>query len=237
MHEVVLPLKNLTAAKSRLRGVLIDQARSALVVAMAEDLIEVLAQQSWVSQINVVAGEHWDFRRLRDLGATVLFEHQLPGNCLNELLTSAVQRCHGSQVLILHGDLPFANQRELVELGRVAQRYTTVICPDRLRTGTNALKVTQGLQPTLHFGEKSFAKHKREIATQTQHWTIHDTPGFARDIDQESDLAALLEIPENHRNLGPRMRRWVMQHQDSCGEPRTQSRSENQGHNLQVSVA
>ncbi|MEM1142412.1 MAG: 2-phospho-L-lactate guanylyltransferase [Pseudomonadota bacterium] len=237
MHEVVLPLKNLTKAKSRLRGVLNDQVRSALVVAMAEDLIEILAQQSWVSQISVVAGEHWDFRRLRDLGAKVIHEHLLHGNGLNDLLTSALQHCEGSQVLIVHGDLPFLNHCELVQLGAVLQRHSAVICPDRAGIGTNALKVTQGRQPRLQFGEQSFAKHKHEVAAKTQDWTIHDTPGLARDIDRESDLAALLATPENHRNLGPRTRLWVRQHRDSCALSLIRSLSKNRRHGLQVSVA
>ena len=91
-------------------------------------------------------------------------------------------------------DLPLIQPDDIDELLAIdCKSRSMTIVPSRDGTGTNALLRTP---PTLfpsHFGEGSFAKHLAEAAHARAEVLIRRNPRLEMDVDDESDLRALLE--------------------------------------------
>jgi 2-phospho-L-lactate guanylyltransferase len=97
-------------------------------------------------------------------------------------------------VLRIPLDLPLIQSRDIDELLSIdCSAPAMVIVPSRDGTGTNAiLRSPPTLFPS-HFGSGSFAKHCAEA--DAAHAQIHHrrNPRLEMDVDDESDLLALLQ--------------------------------------------
>jgi 2-phospho-L-lactate guanylyltransferase len=80
-----------------------------------------------------------------------------------------------------------------------------LIVPSRDGTGTNAmLRMPPTLFPS-HFGSGSFAKHLAEAKNANARVVVQRNPRLEMDVDDESDLRALLEHDLNGTETG----RWL----------------------------
>src|SRR5438552_19060585 len=113
-----------------------------------------------------------------------------------------------SGLLRLPLDLPLIQSSDIDELLALKCRAPSlVIVPSRDGTGTNAILRTP---PTLfpsHFGTGSFAKHRAEAGKGGARMMVRGNARVEMDVDDESDLRALLEL-----NLGAtETARWLDQ--------------------------
>ena len=103
-------------------------------------------------------------------------------------------------------DLPLLQPQDIDELLNLSCAAPgMVIVPSRDGTGTNALLRTP---PTLfpsHFGTGSFAKHTAEGQRAGAQVVVRRNPRLEMDVDDESDLRALLE----HNLSGTETGRWL----------------------------
>lgn len=180
--RVVVPMRPLSEAKSRLGGALSPAARSALARAMFEHVIEV-AQS--LAPTFVVS---------RDSGLLAQATHPVPetGSGLNVALEQAAAQLDGTgPILALSADLPLLERADLEAMVAMLDRADVIAAPDRTGTGTNALLLARPGMIPYAFGEGSFAAHRAGAQRGGLRFAQCDRPGLASDIDRPEDLALL----------------------------------------------
>ena len=189
MIVAVVPLKNLTLAKSRLAPLLDAAERRALVEAMLADVLGALSGARGLSDIFVVS----DGEGLTPAGFSLILE---PGNrgydqaVATALADPVVARADA--VLVLPGDLPLVTSMDIdnfigTDTGLPGSPLVR-IAPARDRDGTNALLIAPpGLMRT-RFGPGSFERHKRAADRVASTVEIVAPAGLAFDIDTPQDL-------------------------------------------------
>lgn len=217
MLEVVIPLKDLHSAKSRLGKALDDDQRESLVVAMALDLIDLVSVHPSVAGVAVIAGEHWESHLPNTAGLRVLREADLGARGLNPLLERALATLQSRQTLLLHGDLPLLGDADLNALQRQLVLQSLVLCPDDACEGTNALAFCAHDRLPCRFGDNSFTRHRQLARQRGRPWSLLKTPGFALDIDAIVDLECLAQRVAKGAAVGTRVLRWLREQSHQVG--------------------
>jgi len=193
---IVVLIKDLTTAKSRLASALEPQARRRLAemtAARALDAAVALAPTLAVCG-SVEAGE---LARIR--GAALVVEPSPSGQnpAATRGLDEVAQR-GAEAALLLSSDLPLVDEAALCRLLAHTEVPGSIVvaAPADGRQGTNALYLRPPRNFTLHFGEASLPKFAEEARLRGRQFIIHDDPSLGLDLDEPSDLAAW-------RRLGP----------------------------------
>ncbi len=184
---LVIAVKRLTAAKTRLAPVFSAATREGVVLAMLIDTITAAAAVPAVQSITVVTPDDVAGEAARRLGARVLPDPTPQGhrNPLNNAIAAAEQavRAETSNIVVLQGDLPALQPQELGEAIGAARTYPRSYVGDRHGTGTSAL-IALGVELDPQFGENSAERHRHSGAIElTGAW-----PGLRCDIDTPDDL-------------------------------------------------
>jgi 2-phospho-L-lactate/phosphoenolpyruvate guanylyltransferase len=184
---LVIAVKRLAAAKTRLAPVFSAATREVVVLAMLIDTITAAAAAPAVQSITVVTPDDVAGDAARQLGARVLADPTPPGhrNPLNNAIAAAEEVVRGetSNIVVLQGDLPALQSQELGEVIAAARTYPRSFVGDRHGTGTSAL-IALGVALDPQFGSDSAQRHARSGAIElTGAW-----PGLRCDIDTPDDL-------------------------------------------------
>jgi 2-phospho-L-lactate guanylyltransferase len=184
---LVIAVKRLTAAKTRLAPVFSAATRESVVLAMLIDTISAALAVPALSAITVVTPDEFAADAARQLGARVLADPTPDGhrNPLNNAITAAeaAMRDETSNIVALQGDLPALQPQELAEAIVAARGYPRSFVGDRHGTGTAAL-FAFGVALDPHFGADSAERHRHSGAIElTGAW-----PGLRCDIDTADDL-------------------------------------------------
>jgi 2-phospho-L-lactate/phosphoenolpyruvate guanylyltransferase len=191
---LIIAVKQLPAAKSRLSPVFAAPARSALVLAMLTDTIAAASAVPAVSTITVVTPDEVVADVAREFGARVLLDPTPPGHVdpLNAALLAAeadVVRSGARNVAVLQGDLPALQSRELAQALTAARAHPRSFVGDHHGSGTTAL-FAFGVPLDPRFGSNSTRHHRDSGAIAlTREW-----PGLRCDIDTADDLDAALRL-------------------------------------------
>ena len=185
---LIIAVKQLSAAKSRLAEVLSPDARERLVLAMLVDTISAALGVPAVRSVTVVTPDPAAASTARELGANVVADptpadHPDP---LNNAIVAASGRVSAgtSNIVVLQGDLPALRSGELSDALVTAARYPRSFVADRQCTGTSAL-FAFGVALDPRFGKDSASRHRASGAVQLNGaW-----PGLQCDIDTPADLA------------------------------------------------
>jgi 2-phospho-L-lactate guanylyltransferase len=184
---LVIAVKRLTAAKTRLAPVFSAATREAVVLAMMVDTIRAALAVPALLSVTVVTPDQVAADTARQLGAQALADPTPDGhpNPLNNAITAAeaVVRESTPNVVALQGDLPALQPQELAEAIATARSYPRSFVGDRHGTGTSALfAFNVPLEP--QFGPDSARRHQHSGAIElTGAW-----PGLRCDIDTPDDL-------------------------------------------------
>ncbi|CAM4443912.1 2-phospho-L-lactate guanylyltransferase [Mycobacterium basiliense] len=185
---LIIAVKRLAAAKTRLAPVFAAPTRERVVLAMLVDTLTAAARVRALRSITVITPDDVAAAAAAELGARVLADPTPEGDIdpLNNAITAAERAMAGSfaNIVVLQGDLPAMQTQELDEAIRAARQYQRSFVADRLGTGTAALfAFGSPLRP--HFGTDSCARHRRSGAIElTGAW-----PGLRCDVDTPADLA------------------------------------------------
>lgn len=207
--HVLVPVKALRLAKTRLADVLDPALRSDLVVAMLVDTLTAVdgvdgAVPTVVTSDPVVA------RAASAHGARVVPDPvrsgggvRAPGDGLNAAITAAADavraRDDSADLIALQADLPALRTWELASALAEARHFGRAVVPDHSGTGTTALLHCRPGTPLLpSFGPGSAARH---IASGAVALTA-DRPGLRRDVDTVDDLAAVERIGAGAATVG-----------------------------------
>jgi 2-phospho-L-lactate guanylyltransferase len=200
---LIVAVKRLAAAKSRLAPVFSAQTREKVVLAMLVDTLTAAARVGSVRTITVITPDDVAAAAAIELGAEVLSDPTPQGHPdpLNNAIAAAEQVVAQSvpNLVVLQGDLPALQAQELTEAIAAARHHERSFVADRLGTGTTALcAFGAALDP--RFGPDSCAQHRRSGAIElTGAW-----PGLRCDIDTPDDLAVARRL-----GMGPATSRTV----------------------------
>ncbi len=184
---LVIAVKRLAAAKTRLAPVFSAATRERVVLAMLIDTISAASAVTTLDTVTVVTPDEVASDAARNLGARVLTDPTPEGhrNPLNNAITvaEAVVREDTPNIAVLQGDLPAMQPQELAEAIAAARAHRRSFVGDRHGTGTSALfAFGVGLDPM--FGPDSAQRHRQSGAVElTGAW-----PGLRCDIDTPDDL-------------------------------------------------
>ena len=202
MIAALVPVKSLRHSKSRLRPVLSDAHRHALVLAMLDDVLRLLAAVPAVAATAVVSPDADVLAFARQLGAQPMREPPRPRG-LNAALTFAsdVLSAQGAAgLLVLPVDVPLATAADIHAILDAAHANPSVVlCPSR-SGGTNALALRPLGSIPFRFGHRSSTAHQREAKARGLPLTLLPLPSLALDIDRPHDLAAVLAQPNGTRS-------------------------------------
>ena len=201
--SLVIPVKVLAQAKTRLVGLAADR-RSRLVLAMAADTVAAALQAAPVATVLVVTDDREVRQMAVELGAVVLAD--APGAGLNEALgygaAYALERWPDRGRCGLAGDLPAIRPTELTAVLRVAAGLGEAFVADADGTGTALYAAAPGSAFRPRFGPASRRQHLDGGAAEiTADATRAVLGGLRRDVDTVDDLRAAAAI-----GLGPRTR-------------------------------
>jgi 2-phospho-L-lactate guanylyltransferase len=186
---LIIAVKRLAAAKTRLAPVFSARTRENVVLAMLIDTLTAAGRVRSLRSITVVTPDEAAAAAAADLGANVLTDPTPEGDPdpLNNAIAAAERELSGSSpnLVVLQGDLPALQTQELDEAIAAARHHRRSFVADRLGTGTAALcAFGAALDP--RFGSDSSARHRRSGAIElTGAW-----PGLRCDVDTPADLAA-----------------------------------------------
>lgn len=203
---LIIAVKRLTAAKTRLAPVFSARTRENVVLAMLVDTLGAAARVGSLRSISVITPDEAAAAAAIELGAEVLADPTPEGHSdpLNNAITAAERAIAESfsNIVVLQGDLPALQTQELSEAIAAARHHRRSFVADRLGTGTSALfAFGAALDP--QFGPDSSARHRRSGAIElTGAW-----PGLRCDVDTPADLAVARRL-----GVGAATARAVAQH-------------------------
>lgn len=192
MRTVALvPIKALTAAKSRLAAALDPAARAALTLRALGNVLAALDTPGIAARV-VVTPDEAVLRAAGAAGATGLLQI---GEGLNEGLAQGrawAVAAGAEALLIVLGDLPLLSRADVDALLDLADRPgVAIFAPDRHGAGTNALLLRPPDALPFAFGAGSLARHRAAAEARGLLPRWYDAPGTALDLDTPADLAAL----------------------------------------------
>gem|GEM_PF-1922908 len=208
--SVVIPVREPKSAKSRLAGILSDDERSRLSLALlrrvlgavessaARYCVVVSSSPASISQTTgkfskVVLVQERKFHG----GVNSAIQDGIAALSLNPKVTSSSQA--RSSVMFIPSDLPFLDKGSIEEAARLLENFDAVISPSRRRDGTTLLgfhtveeKLARKFQ--FHYDDDSFNKHIRELRNLRLNYSILESDKFSFDIDNLEDLELARKI-------------------------------------------
>lgn len=187
---VIIPVKPLNRAKSRLSDVLTPDERARLTEYMFRRVVTAANETPGIAGTLVISRDQRALAMARDMGAHTVQESGNPD--LNTALTRATQVVigwKGSAVLVLPADLPLITSqdvRAIADMG-IAEN-TVVIATDATGDGTNALFTRPPGLIEYVFGQGSFSRHKAQAEEIGVRVKIYESPRLVLDIDTPPDL-------------------------------------------------
>lgn len=181
--HVLIPLKRLDDAKSRLADVLGPKERAALMIELLQGVLTA-AEEAGVGPVTVVSAEPVA------LDAIPRFDDR--GLAWNEALAAAMREVVSEPVAaVVAADLPRVSAEDIRALVKATPDRGLAIAR-ALDGGTNAVSMRPPGAVTTHFGEpQSAAVHAHATAAAGLAARIVDLPGLAFDVDTPADLAEL----------------------------------------------
>jgi len=205
----ILPVKRFAEAKRRLAAGLDDERRTAVVAAMLEDTLEAIAGARSVERTIVVSGDP----RAQEIAAASGVAEILPdpadeGHVVAALAGIARAEVGGAGcVVLLPGDCPLLDPREIDGLLTGVPASYVAIVPDRHGSGTNALVLAPPAAIEPAFGEGSRERHVAAARAAGVPYAVEEMPSLALDLDTPADLVALTAALESGRGRARRTAR------------------------------
>jgi 2-phospho-L-lactate guanylyltransferase len=206
---ILIPVKNLSAAKQRLAAVLDQPARTELAQAMLHDVVATLAAWPRRPACALVTDDPFavDLARQHDL--EIIPDPANPGETgAIEMATNICIARGIDSTLVIPADIPLIQAGELEEILNRAPKEGSVLAPAADGRGTNAvLRRPANLFP-LRFGNDSFKPHLAAARATGKPCIVLQLPGIAVDVDNPEDLQRLLAHPGETRTQ-TLLRRWT----------------------------
>jgi 2-phospho-L-lactate guanylyltransferase len=197
---ILVPVKDLSAAKQRLAAVLDQSARTALAQAMLHDVLATL--HGWKNRppVALVTSDGYAVKLAAEYEFEVIPDPDNPGETgAIEVATRICLERGAESTLVIPADIPLIQSWELGEILKHAPAEGSVLVPAADGRGTNAaFRRPANLFP-LRFGNDSFKPHHAAALATGRPCIVLNLPGIAVDVDNPSDLQQLLASPGETR--------------------------------------
>jgi 2-phospho-L-lactate guanylyltransferase len=191
-YGVVVPVKSLSRAKSRLAS-LGDEVRRGLMLAFVVDTVHAVLDCTAVSRVLVVTDEVALARGLAELGVDAI-----PDGHTGDLNASLVQgaaellrRDPALRPVALCGDLPALRSDELADVLGASAAHPVAFVTDRAGTGTTLYTADSLDRFAPQFGAGSGAAHRAAGAVEIGGDAV---TSVRQDVDTPEDLAEALTL-------------------------------------------
>ncbi|MFI9820319.1 2-phospho-L-lactate guanylyltransferase [Streptomyces sp. NPDC052013] len=190
---LVVPLKPLAQAKSRLSDTADDGLRPGLALAFAQDTVTAALACAAVRDVVVVTEDALAARELAAQGAAVIPDE--PRGGLNAALAHAATEARTARragaVAALNADLPALRPRELARVLESAGAFPRAFLADAAGTGTTLLTAAPDRELRPLFGPDSRARHRASGAVEL---LVDAVDSVRQDVDTGEDLRAALAL-------------------------------------------
>jgi 2-phospho-L-lactate/phosphoenolpyruvate guanylyltransferase len=204
----IVPVKRFQEAKRRLAQGIDEERRAAIAAAMLEDVLEAIAAARTIERTIVVSGDPVAQEIAASASAEVVPDPADEGHVEAALAGIARAEVEGAEcVVLLPGDCPLLDPRELDRLLTGVPDPYVAIVPDRHGEGTNALVLTPPTAIRPAFGEGSCARHVAAAREAGIPFAVEELASLALDLDTPADLVALTREIEESRGSAQRTAR------------------------------
>ncbi|MFJ2077190.1 2-phospho-L-lactate guanylyltransferase [Streptomyces anulatus] len=191
--SLVVPLKPLARAKSRLARAAGEDARPRLALAFAQDTVAAALACSRVRDVVVVTDDAVAAAALSALGARIVPD--APGAGLNAALAHGARSVRAlrpaAAVAALNADLPALRTGELARVLDFASAFPNTFLRDAAGIGTTFLAAASGAEFRPAFGGPSGARH---LASGAVEIALSGVDSVRRDVDTGEDLRVALAL-------------------------------------------
>jgi len=188
----VLPVKRFDAAKQRLAPGIDEGRRRQLVEAMVADVLEAITAARGLERLIVVSGDPIAQELAAGVGAEVVSDPADGGHVEAAQAGIARAEAEGAEaVLLLPGDCPLLDPREVDRLLTGTPDPYVGIVPDRHGTGTNALLLRPPGAIVPAFGEGSLERHVAAARAAGIPFGVEELSSLGLDLDTPADVIAL----------------------------------------------
>jgi 2-phospho-L-lactate guanylyltransferase len=207
---ILIPVKNLSAAKQRLAAVLDQPARTELAQAMLHDVVATIA--AWPRRLAcaLVTSDPFAIELARQNDFEIIPDPANPGE--TGAIEMATRLCVARGIestLVIPADIPLIQASELDQILAYAPAEGSVLAPAADGRGTNAaFRRPANLFP-LRFGNDSFKPHLAAAQATGKECVVLQLPSIAIDVDNPEDLQRILEHPGETRTQSL-LRRWAL---------------------------
>jgi 2-phospho-L-lactate/phosphoenolpyruvate guanylyltransferase len=197
---ILIPVKNLSAAKQRLASVLNQPQRTELAQAMLHDVVSEIAVWRGRPSSTLVTSDPFAIELAERYDFELIPDATNPGE--TAAIEMATDRCVARGIeytLVVPADIPLIQSAELEEILARAPRQGSVLAPAADGRGTNAaLRRPANLFP-LRFGNDSFKPHLAAARATGKECVVLNLPRIAIDVDNPADLQQILAHPGETR--------------------------------------
>jgi 2-phospho-L-lactate/phosphoenolpyruvate guanylyltransferase len=197
---ILVPVKNLSAAKQRLAAVLDQPSRTKLAQAMLHDVLDALHGWKDRPEVALVTSDPFAVKLAGEYEFEIIPDPDNPGE--TGAIEMATHICVGRGVdntLIIPADIPLIQACELEQIMKHAPAEGSVLVPAADGRGTNAaFRCPANLFP-LRFGNDSFKPHHAAAQATGKPCVVLHLPGIAVDVDNPADLQQLISLPGETR--------------------------------------
>ncbi|HZW80314.1 MAG TPA: 2-phospho-L-lactate guanylyltransferase [Candidatus Deferrimicrobiaceae bacterium] len=207
---ILIPVKNLSAAKQRLAAVLDQEARTELAQTMLHDVVAALGAWPGRPACALVTSDPYASELALQYDFEIIPDPANPGETgAIEMATRLCVERGIENTLVIPADIPLIQAAELEQIYAVAPDEGSVLAPAADGRGTNAvLRRPANLFP-LRFGNDSFKPHLVAAQATGKPCQVLQLPGIAVDVDNPEDLQQLLASPGETRTQSL-VRRWAL---------------------------
>lgn len=193
---LVVPVKVVAQAKTRLAGDLSPAERAALVRAMVLDTLSAARGAPTVGRVLVVTDDDLLVAGLpATVGAPVgVVPEPIPARGLNAAIRAGIARARSASpvpVAVLLGDLPALRPAALDAALVAASGHALGVVVDADGTGTTLLTAAVGVELRPAFGVGSAAEHRRRGHVEID---VPARSGLRQDVDVLTDLDAVATL-------------------------------------------
>lgn len=208
---ILVPVKNLSAAKQRLARVLDQPARTELAQTMLHDVVATIARWPHRPACALVSSDRFALELARQYDFEIIPDPSNPGE--TGAIEMATRLCASRGIdstLVIPADIPLIQASELAQILAQAPGEGSVLAPAADGRGTNAaFRRPANLFP-LRFGNDSFKPHLAAAQATGKPCIVLALPGISVDVDHPEDLRRILAHPGETRSQ-ILIRRWLLE--------------------------
>ena len=197
---VIVPVKPLNQAKTRLSQVLSPEERQHLAETMFRHVLSVVQHIPQLMGTLVISRDNKALTIAREYGARTVQESGAPE--LNAALmraTQVISRLNGSAILILPADLPLIEQEDVQAIIRMGENEpSVVISTDKHQDGTNAMFIRPPGLFDYAYGPGSFRRHLDKAHEVGAEVHVYESERLSLDIDMPADLKSYSELSKGY---------------------------------------